>query len=54
MKQNFLNMLKCDSGQGYIEYCILVAFIAVAGLVAIKALGVKVATEFNTITASIP
>jgi Flp pilus assembly pilin Flp len=52
--KNLIAMFNDESGQGFIEYVILLAFVAVAGLVAFKALGVKIATEVNTITAELP
>jgi Flp pilus assembly pilin Flp len=54
MKNQFISMLSDDSGQGLIEYAILVGFIAVVAAIAIKPLGVKVASEFTKFGTELP
>ena len=45
--------LKGEKGASLVEYALLVALIAVACIVAIRALGSKVSTQFSTITSAL-
>jgi Flp pilus assembly pilin Flp len=52
--KTIIALLKDENGQAYAEYAVLLAFITIAGIVAITALGKKIASSFNSSAALLP
>jgi len=46
MPRTVLSFLRDDRGQGFVEYGVMLVLVAVAGIVALKALGGKANTTF--------
>jgi pilus assembly protein Flp/PilA len=53
MKSMFVRFVREDAGQDLIEYGLLVGIITVGAIAAIKAIGPKVATYFNTLNSNL-
>ncbi len=49
----YLRIREARKGQGYTEYVILLALIAIAAYLAVKALGNNVSTAFNNVAGSV-
>ena len=49
-----MKFLKDESGQGMVEYGLIIGLIAVGVIAALGFLGPKVATLFNTVTSTLP
>jgi Flp pilus assembly pilin Flp len=49
----YLRIREAGKGQGYTEYVILVALIAIAAYAAVKALGVNISTVYNNLSGSV-
>ena len=45
---------KDESGQGLVEYALIIALIAVAAIAAITLLGGRIATMFNNVAGQLP
>jgi len=54
MKNLIVRFVREEEGQDLIEYSLLAAFIAVASIVALTALGPKVSKVFEYITGQLP
>lgn len=50
MKQFFMD----ESGQGMVEYGLIIALISIAAIVAIQAIGPKIQSAFNKANAALP
>ena len=53
MKQAFLKFLANESGATAIEYCLIAAFIALAIIAAVNALGIDIAGELASINSQL-
>ncbi len=49
----YLRIREARKGQGYTEYVILLALIAIAAYAAVKALGANVSTAMNNVAGSV-
>lgn len=54
MNKMLNQIMRDEEGQGMVEYGLIIAGIAIAVIVAIWALGPKIADMFNGVTAAIP
>jgi pilus assembly protein Flp/PilA len=53
MLSTLKSMIRDDEGATMVEYGLLVAFIAMVALVAVKVLGTSLSTLFNTVAGSV-
>jgi pilus assembly protein Flp/PilA len=53
MLSTLKSMIRDDEGATMVEYGLLVAFIAMVALVAVKVLGTNLSTLFNTVAGSV-
>lgn len=54
MKKLVLDLLKDEDGQGMVEYGIIIALISVVAIVAIKSIGGKTKTTFESVDKALP
>lgn len=54
MKELLVNLLRDEEGQGMVEYGIIIALISVVAIVAIKNIGGKTKTAFDTVDKALP
>jgi pilus assembly protein Flp/PilA len=54
MKDLMVSLLRDEEGQGMVEYGIILGLIAIICITAVKNLGLKVNTTFETIDGKIP
>ena len=50
---NFKNFVACEEGQDLVEYALLAALLSIVSIIALKALGGKIAATWATISAEL-
>lgn len=51
--RNLINMLKNESGQGLVEYAIILSIVSIVAVVALKALSAKITSTLNNASAAL-
>jgi pilus assembly protein Flp/PilA len=50
---NFKNFVACEEGQDLVEYALLAALLSIVSIIALKALGGKIALVWSNISAEL-
>ncbi len=53
MQRGYLRLRERCEGQGYVEYIFIIAFVALAAIAGLTALGVNINSAFNTLSGKV-